>query len=199
MLFTTSYGLVVTFPRRTAGPNIVWELLRPFAPSMRVKTSNTDFLTMTFLCFALLVEKFLNGELDDDTKYAVFQRSFDKDDNYENEGFIIFTTNKDNTAAIVAGVVVPLIVLAIIVVVVIVYLRRRNKDQAVDGEDVPMNSKPHRTKSVSAFFRRSGIGELYCRTFGNLSEKCSQISRSEILVDDPVLFNIVGRCRLDFN
>ena len=155
---------------------------------------------MMSLCFALLVERYLNGKLEDDTKYAVFQRSFDKDNNYENEGFIIFTTNKDNTAAIVAvGVVVPLIVLAIIVVVVIVYLRRRNKDQAVDGEDVPMNSKPHRTKSVSAFFRRSGIGELYCRTFGNLSEKCGQISCSEILLDDPVSFNIVGRCRLSFN
>ena len=167
---------------------------------VRVKTQNNGSLTVTFLCFVLLVVKYLNGKLDDDTKYAVFQRSFHTVDDYENEGFIIFTTNKDNTAAIVAGVVVPLIVLAIIVVVVvIVYLRRRNKDQAVDGEDVPMNSKPHRTKSVSAFFRRSGIGELYCRTFGNLSEKCSQISRSEILLDDPVLFNIVGRCRLDFN
>ena len=144
-------------------------VLRPFARSIRVKTYYTVFLTMMFLCFTLLVDEYLNGELDDDTKYAVFQRSFDKDNNYENEGFIIFTTNKDNTAAIVVGVVVPLIVLAVIVVVVIVYLRRRSKDQAVDGEDVPMNSKPHRTKSVSGFFRRSGIGELYCRTFGNLS------------------------------
>ena len=166
---------------------------------VRVKTQNNGSLTVTFLCFVLLVVKYLNGKLDDDTKYAVFQRSFHTVDDYENEGFIIFTTNKDNTAAIVAGVVVPLILLAVIVVVVIVYLRRRNKDQAVDGEDVPMNSKPHRTKSVSGLFRRSGIGELHCRTFGNLSEKCSQISRSEILRDDPVSFNIVGRCRLSFN
>ena len=102
--------------------------------------------------------KYLNGKLDDDTKYAVFQRSFHTDDDYENEGFIIFTTNKDNntfnkdnTGAVVAGVVVSLIVIAVIVVVVVLYIRRRNRDKAADDEDVPMNSKP------------SGIGELFFR------------------------------------
>ena len=118
---------------------------------------------MLFLCFDLLGVKYLNGKLDDNTKYAVFQRSFDKDDNYENEGFIIFTTNKDNTAAVVAGVVVSLVVVAVIVVVAVLYFRRRNKDKAADGEDVPMNSKPSRTKSVSRFIRRSGIGKLFFR------------------------------------
>ena len=116
-----------------------------------VKTQNNGFLTVTFLCFASLVVKYLSGKLDDDTKYAVFQRSFHTVDDYENEGFIIFTTNKDNTAAVVAGVVVPLIVVAIIVVVVVLYIRRRNRDKAADGEHVPMNSKP------------SGIGELFFR------------------------------------
>lgn len=123
-----------------------------------VKAWNNGFLTMMFLCFVVLVEKYLNGKLDDDTKYAVFQRSFHSEEEYENEGFIIFTTNKDNTAAVVAGVVVSLIVVAVIVVVVVLYLRRRNRDKAADGEDVPMNSKPLRTKSVSGLFRRSGIG-----------------------------------------
>ena len=117
---------------------------------VRVKTRNNGSLTVTFLCFASLVVKYLNGKLDDDTKYAVFQRSFHTVDDYENEGFIIFTTNKDNTAA-VAGVVVPLIVVAVIVVVVVLYIRRRNRDKAADGEHVPMNSKP------------SGIGELFFR------------------------------------
>ena len=128
---------------------------------VRVKTQNNGSLTVTFLCFVLLVERYLNGKLDDDTKYAVFQRSFHTDNDYENEGFIVFTTNKDNTAAVVAGVVVSLVVVAVIVVVVILYIRRRNRDKAADGEDVPMNSKPARTKSVSGFFRRSGIGELF--------------------------------------
>ena len=109
---------------------------------VRVKTQNNGSLTVTFLCFASLVAKYLNGKLDDDTKYAVFQRSFHTVDDYENEGFIIFTTNKDNTAAVVAGVVVPLIVVADIVVVVVLYIRRRNRDKAADGEHVPMNSKP---------------------------------------------------------
>ena len=118
---------------------------------VRVKTRNNGSLTVTFLCFASLVVKYLNGKLDDDTKYAVFQRSFHTVDDYENEGFIIFTTNKDNTAAVVAGVVVPLIVVAVIVVVVVLYIRRRNRDKAADGEHVPMNSKP------------SGIGELFFR------------------------------------
>ena len=105
---------------------------------------------MTFLCFVLLVVKYLNGKLDDDTKYAVFQRSFHTVDDYENEGFIIFTTNKDNTAA-VAGVVVPLIVVAVIVVVVVFYIRRRNRDKAAVREYVPMKSKP------------SAVGELFFR------------------------------------
>ena len=62
-----------------------------------------------------------------------------------------FSTNKDNTDAVVAGVVVPLIVVAVIVVVAVFYIRRRNRDNAADSEDVPMNSKP------------SGIGELFFR------------------------------------
>lgn len=36
--------------------------------------------------------KYLNGKLKENTEYAVFQRSFDQDENYENEGLIQFTT-----------------------------------------------------------------------------------------------------------
>ena len=135
---------------------------------VRVKTQNNGSLTVTFLCFFffLLVVKYLNGKLDDDTKYAVFQRSFHSDNDYENEGFIIFTTNKNNTAAVVAGVVVSLIVVAVIVVVVVLYIRRRKRDKAADGENMPMNSespRTTRTKSVTEIFRKSGIGELFFR------------------------------------
>ena len=110
--------------------------------------------------------KYLNGKLDDDTKYAVFQRSFHTDNDYENEGFIIFTTNKNNTAAVVAGVVVSLIVVAVIVVVVVLYIRRRKRDKAADGENMPVNSEPPRTtrtKSVTEIFRKSGIGKSFFR------------------------------------
>ena len=132
---------------------------------IRVKTQNNGSLTVTFLCFVLLVVKYLNGKLDDDTKYAVFQRSFHTDDHYENEEFTIFTTKKDNSTtvvvvwlrkdnmgAVVAGVVVPLIVVAVIVVVVVFYIRRRNRDKAAAvSEYVPLKSKP------------SAIGELFFR------------------------------------
>ena len=139
----------------------LWDILK-----VRGKTQNSGFLTMTFLCFVALVVKYLNGKLDDDTKYAVFQRSFHTDNDYENEGFIIFTTNKNNTAAVVAGVVVSLIVAAVIVVVIVLYIRRRKRDKAADGEDMLMNSKPPlttRTKSVTESFRKKGNGELLFR------------------------------------
>ncbi|CAH3043649.1 unnamed protein product, partial [Porites evermanni] len=76
--------------------------------------------------------KNLNGKLKENTEYAVFQRSFDQDENYENEGFIQFTTKKENdpespskssTATIVA-VVVVLVILLIVVVGIIVWRLR---------------------------------------------------------------------------
>ena len=118
-----------------------------------------------FVFILFLAEiKYLNGKLDDDTKYAVFQRSFDEDGNYEDEGFIEFTTNEDNTTAIAVGVVVAIAaVVAIVIVVIVFYRRRKNRDDGNDI-DVPLNSKPHRrrtgSKSVSNYFRRSGIGKL---------------------------------------
>ena len=133
---------------------------------------------MTFLCFTLLVEEYLNGKLDDNTKYAVFQRSFDKDNNYENEGFIIFTTNKDNTVAVIAGVVVPLIVVAVIVVVVVLYIRRRNRDKAADGEDMPMNSKPPRTTRTKLEIRKTqDLAKDFGGTAGKAEKKiCKSIN-----------------------
>ena len=133
---------------------------------VRVKTQNNGSLTVTFLCFFfffLLVVKYLDGKLDDDTKYAVFQRSFHSDNDYENEGFVIFTTNKNNTAAVVAGLLVSLIVVVVIVMVVVLYIRRRKRDKAADGENMPMNFEPPRTKSVTEIFGKSGIGELFFR------------------------------------
>ena len=124
-----------------------------------------------FLCFTLLVGEYLNGKLNDDTKYAVFQRSFDKDYNYENEGFIVFTTNKDITAAVIAGVGFPLIVVAVIVVVVVLYIRRRNRDTAADGEDMPVNSKPPRTTRTKLEIRKS---QDLAKDFGETASKAEK-------------------------
>ena len=44
------------------------------------------------LCFLLAFPKYLNGKLKSNTDYAVFQRSFDEDGGYENQGFTQFTT-----------------------------------------------------------------------------------------------------------
>ena len=116
-----------------------------------------------FVFILFLAEiKYLNGKLDDDTEYAVFQRSFDKDGNYEDEGFIQFTTNKDNTAAIAAGVVVAILtVVAIVIVIIIFYRRRKNRDGGSGEEPFPMKPNPHRRRTGSkSLFRRSGIGKL---------------------------------------
>ena len=139
---------------------------------------------MIFLCFTLLVEEYLNGKLDDNTKYAVFQRSFDKDNNYENEGFIIFTTNKDNTAAIIAGVVVPLIVVAVIVVVVVLYIRRRNRDKAADGEDMPMNSKPPRTtRTKLEILKTQDLAKDFGGTAGKAEKKICKSKNCKLYIE----------------
>ena len=139
---------------------------------------------MIFLCFTLLVEEYLNGKLDDNTKYAVFQRSFDKDNNYENEGFVIFTTNKDNTVAVIAGVVVLLIVVAVIVVVVVLYIRRRNRDKAADGEDMPMNSKPPRTTRTKLEIRKTqDLAKDFGGTAGKAEKKICKSKNCKLYIE----------------
>ena len=49
-------------------------------------------LVIGWYSWFLDVTKYLNGKLKEKTEYVVFQRSFDKDGNYENEGFIQFAT-----------------------------------------------------------------------------------------------------------
>jgi len=59
--------------------------------------------------------RYKNGKLEEGTRYAVFQRSFAEDGDYENEGFITFTT-KDGipTTTLVISIVVGLLVLVIV-------------------------------------------------------------------------------------
>ena len=139
---------------------------------------------MIFLCFTLLVEEYLNGKLDDNTKYAVFQRSFDKDNNYENEKFIIFTTNKDNPVAVIAAVVGLLIMVAVIVVVVVLYIRQRNRDKAADGEDMPMNSKPPRTTRTKLEIRKTqDLAKDFGGTAGKAEKKICKSKNCKLYIE----------------
>ena len=111
----------------------------------------------SFFCF-LAGGKYLNGKLDDNTEYAVFQRSFAEDGDYENEGFITFKTEKDHTGTIVAVVVVTILVVVVVAAAIFFYRRRQNSYRSED-EEIPMNAKPHRRRTGSRLFRRSGIGK----------------------------------------
>ena len=108
------------------------------------------------------IKKYLNGELDDNAKYAVFQRSFAEDGEYESEGFIEFTTKKDNTVAIVVGVLVSVLLVVVIVVGIFIYRRRKRRHEDQGDEGIPMTrKKDHRRGTVSRLMGKSGIGMLY--------------------------------------
>ena len=107
-------------------------------------------------------KKYLNGELDDNSKYAVFQRSFADDGEYESEGFIEFTTKKDNTVAIVVGVLVSVLLVVVIVVGIFIYRRRKRRHEDQGDEGMPMTKKKDpRRGTVSRLMRRAGIGMLH--------------------------------------
>ena len=121
-------------------------------------------VTFLFSFFVLSAyTEYLNGKLDDGVKYAVFQRSFAEDGDYENEGIIEFKTNKDNTGLIVGIVVALVVVVAVIAAGIFFYRRRQNS--ASNGEDEEIGLKPrprHRTLTDRIRGRGSGaFGELY--------------------------------------
>jgi len=65
-----------------------------------------------FAVFLLLAfASYLNGKLKANTRYTVFQRSFDEDGYYENEGFFQSTTKAKFPTAIVSFVVVLVVLL----------------------------------------------------------------------------------------
>ena len=128
-----------------------------------------------FFYFFLAEIKYLNGKLDDDTKYAVFQRSFDKDGNYEDEGFIAFTTKKDNTVAIVAGVVVAILAVVAIVIVVIIFYRKKTDPDPNTDKDTPLQPHPDTSDHTS------GIGKLlYIRLIRFLSCSSHKLRKAPI-------------------
>ena len=87
---------------------------------------------ITFFYYLLLdmaePKKYYNGELNDGTNYAVFQRSFDSYGSYESEDVIRFTTKKSfPTTIVVVSVVVGVVAFVILVVVVVLGYRHFRK------------------------------------------------------------------------
>ena len=118
------------------------------------------FLFSFFVLSAYI--EYLNGKLDDGVEYAVFQRSFAEDGDYENEGIIEFKTNKDNTGLIVGIVVALVVVVAVIAAGIFFYRRRQNS--ASNGDEEEMNLRPRRRPTITdkILGRRSGaFGKLY--------------------------------------
>ena len=107
-----------------------------------------------FIFIPLAHTKYLNGELSDDTKYAVFQRSFSDDGDYEDEGFIEFKTKVDNTVLIAVLVVSLLVVVVVVVAAIFVYRRRQNSPEK---EDTEMPLRP-RKRTLTNIIRGRGSG-----------------------------------------
>ena len=126
-----------------------------------------SYFILFYFIFALeAVIKYLNGELNDDTQYAVFQRSFAENGDYDNEGFITFITDKLVTkknyiVEIVVGILVPLFLVAVIALAIFIYRRRRRQNESLDG-GIPMQKKPRRPTASRILGR--GIGMLLCDT-----------------------------------
>ncbi|XP_078374370.1 uncharacterized protein LOC144657893 [Oculina patagonica] len=83
--------------------------------------------------------QYLNGNLDEGSEYAVFQRSFAENGDYENEGFVKFTTKEteetedDGLSAtiVVLSVIVGLLVLLIVFGGIVMWRRfQRNETKS---------------------------------------------------------------------
>ena len=70
--------------------------------------------------------KYLNGKLKEGTDYAVFQRSFSENDNYEDEGFVRFKTDTSSNTGLIVAIVVSLLVVVAVIAGGIFYRRRQN-------------------------------------------------------------------------
>ena len=75
--------------------------------------------------------RYKNGKLEEGTRYAVFQRSFAEDGDYENEGFITFTTKDDGipTTTLILSIVIGLLVLVIVAGGIVTWRRLHPSDE----------------------------------------------------------------------
>lgn len=130
------------------------------------------FITYCFFItlFISASQKYLNGELEDGTETAAFQRSFEATGFYEDGELYTFKTEKnpktedltpgkDPTLAIVLPIVF-VIIIAVVVVGIFIYRRRQNLFESDEDEGMPMNETSRGGKASSKRNRMSGIGKL---------------------------------------
>ena len=106
--------------------------------------------------FLLVVERYLNGKLNDGAEYVAFQRSFDREGDYVSEGFVDFKTEEDHTVTIVVVVVVLLIVIAVIGGGIFFYRRRQSRPGNGEEELALRPQRRGRTLSKKILGRASG-------------------------------------------
>ncbi|KAJ7375922.1 Bone morphogenetic protein 1 [Desmophyllum pertusum] len=97
-------------------------------------------------------KKYLNGELDSGTNYAVFQRSFDAYRSYDSGSFIRFKTKKGFPWLTVLLVVILIVVLALALIAFACWLvkkKRRNRKVSSKTDNVEMNSAGSHGKLVN--------------------------------------------------
>ncbi|KAJ7357701.1 hypothetical protein OS493_023835 [Desmophyllum pertusum] len=88
-------------------------------------------------------KKYLNGELDSGTNYAVFQRSFDAYRSYDSGSFIRFKTKKGFPWLTVLLVVILIVVLALALIAFACWLvkkKRRDLEVSSKTDNVEMNT-----------------------------------------------------------
>ncbi|KAJ7357696.1 hypothetical protein OS493_023829 [Desmophyllum pertusum] len=97
-------------------------------------------------------KKYLNGELDSGTNYAVFQRSFDAYRSYDSGSFIRFKTKKGFPWLTVLLVVILVVVLALALIAFACWLvRKKRRDLEVSSktDNVEMNTAGSHGKLVN--------------------------------------------------
>ena len=63
-------------------------------------------------------KKYLNGKLESNTRYAVFQRSFDDYGSYDSERFIFFKTKKSFPLVTVTVIVLVVVIVAAVLIAI---------------------------------------------------------------------------------
>ncbi|CAH3034081.1 unnamed protein product, partial [Porites evermanni] len=153
------------------------------------------------------VTKYLNGKLKEKTEYVVFQRSFDKDGNYENEGFIQFATKKENdsessskpSTVIIVSVVIVLVILLLVGVAIIVWRYRRSynestccskrKKDKLSQENIEMSDNSKLSTSGGYYNSIQLHDEL--RSVERPAKTC-QDTYEDVLSDEPTYYTDVN-------
>ena len=131
--------------------------------------------------------RYLNGKLNDGAEYVAFQRSFDRDGDYESEGFVDFKTEKDHTVTIVVVVVVLVIVIAVIGGGIFFYRRRHSQPGNGEEELALRPQRRGRTLSKKILGRASGaFGKNFSTKF-YLRLSCRAFLESKVKLKTKVI------------